>query len=135
MALSVYATRSTASMSWAESLGDATTSRTPARSDCCSSWVEISSATRMLPSSGRVRLSCSMRARPWASAYVGPNTTTIGSPESKRSPRASIDENDADRALSPSCMARRVRSLGSSSTTATRKGVGLGSANATAGPP
>ena len=55
--LIVSAARSMASMSWPVSAGAATTSRTPARSACCSIWVESSCTTMMAATSGRLRVS------------------------------------------------------------------------------
>ncbi len=117
--LRVSDARSIASRSCPLSAGAATTSRTPARSACCSICVVSSSTTMIDATSGWRRVRACTSFSPFAEEYDGPITTMSGVPGSTLSSIAARVAKDAADTVSLNCIARRVRNLLLPSTTAT----------------
>ena len=106
----------TESVSCAVSTGAGRTSRMPDRSAWRNSSVDSSGAIRIAPTSGCSLIIFSAACSPVGPAQDGPSTATRGMPVS-RSPSASMLARGT--AKSPSCIANRLRTAWSASTTAT----------------
>ena len=107
--------------SWAVSTGAGSTSRTPARRARRNSSVVSSLVTRMAPTSGCSDDRRSASASAASVAHDGPRTTATGVPLSRS---LSAVSDGSGTARSPSCMARRLRTAWSASTTAIARPTG-----------
>ncbi len=114
------ATRCTAWASAPDSPVRASTSRTPARRATCRSWVESSSTTRMVASSGYSRWTCSLTSRVCSSLQDGPRTATTGTAPVRRAESSSTVLNGVTPSPRSPMIRSRVGTWDSTTATDTR---------------